>query len=95
MRHLEGGCSVPLGVWTEFADLEGGKRRLKLVGSVTSLDGSVQIQSEETVVVDGESYDGDVEAATRLGHGLGERLVELGARPILDVIKAGRPELTD
>ncbi|KAJ3280015.1 hypothetical protein HK104_000988 [Borealophlyctis nickersoniae] len=95
MRCLEGGCSVPLGVWTEFAPTEGGKRKLKLVGSVTSLDGSVQIQDEVETVITGESYDLDVQAASELGVVLGGKLIELGARKVLDEIKANKPPVTD
>ncbi|KAI9344231.1 porphobilinogen deaminase, dipyromethane cofactor binding domain-containing protein [Zopfochytrium polystomum] len=64
MRELEGGCSVPLGVFSEIVSLDGGvaeadngqppstdQRTLHLRGSVTSLDGVTQVEGKASVVI--------------------------------------------
>jgi len=44
MRTLEGGCSIPIGVYTEFIEDETTKKiKLSFEGAVFSLDGSRQI----------------------------------------------------
>ncbi|KAI8900274.1 porphobilinogen deaminase, dipyromethane cofactor binding domain-containing protein [Globomyces pollinis-pini] len=81
MRRLEGGCSVPLGVTTEC-----NQTKLKLIGSVTSLDGSRQLRHElETELVEG--FENQVSAAEQLGVSLANVLLEMGAESILKEIR--------
>lgn len=88
LRLLEGGCSVPVGVMSTLTPngVEGGQRSatLRMVGTVTSLNGTVHV--EATVE---ESIDG-VEAAEALGHKLGDLLVANGADVVLEDIKKDR-----
>ncbi|KAI9203217.1 porphobilinogen deaminase, dipyromethane cofactor binding domain-containing protein [Polychytrium aggregatum] len=89
MRRLEGGCSVPLGVWTELRPKEQGSavQVLKFVGSVCALDGSDEIVSELEVELGGEDHQHHLELAQGLGLQLADSLIEKGARVILDSIK--------
>ncbi|GJJ69722.1 hydroxymethylbilane synthase [Entomortierella parvispora] len=79
MRILEGGCSVPIGVWTEFdsSDAEDvGTLRLKAM--VSSLDGSEIAVSEASAAVNGS-----VELAIELGKTVASQLLAQGAETIL------------
>ncbi|TPX62722.1 hydroxymethylbilane synthase [Spizellomyces sp. 'palustris'] len=91
MRFLEGGCSVPLGVSTEYA--AGGE--LLMTGSVSSLDGTVEIREEDKCTIEGRTREHDLKAAEALGERLGAALVAKGAREILEEIKAKRVVLVD
>lgn len=79
LRVLEGGCSVPVGVYSELAD-----DVLKLTGCVTSLDGGAHVQHtiEEKVAT--------TEDAEEVGRKLAEVLIETGARAILNAINVER-----
>ncbi|EJD04488.1 porphobilinogen deaminase [Fomitiporia mediterranea MF3/22] len=86
LRVLEGGCSVPVGVSTTLIPV--GKdedpkprARLTITGTVTSLDGLKHV--EETL----EDEVGSSEDAERLGEKLAKRLVETGAKEILEEIQ--------
>jgi hydroxymethylbilane synthase len=81
LRVLEGGCSVPVGVWTKL-DVE--KGQLELTGCVTSLDGSLHVQHtlKENV--------GSVEEAEAVGAKLATILIETGAGEILADINKDR-----
>ncbi|PWY71746.1 porphobilinogen deaminase [Aspergillus heteromorphus CBS 117.55] len=81
MRTLEGGCSVPIGVETEW--VEQGVLRVRAI--VVSLDGERAV--EETV--DGEVR--VVDEAVRLGREVAEKLVRGGADRILGEINETRP----
>jgi hydroxymethylbilane synthase len=70
LRKLEGGCQVPIGA---LAALDGNV--LKLEGMVGSLDGAVVFR---------ESIMGDAAAAGSLGLQLADKLIEIGARELLD-----------
>ncbi len=75
MNHrLEGGCQVPIGV---FAELDGDK--LSMRGLVAELDGSVVL----TASIEGHKKD-----AKALGTALGEKLLDQGAKAILDEVYA-------
>lgn len=76
MRSLEGGCSVPIGVQTLFVAPD----RLKFTAAVFSVDGSEVVEDtiEATVTTSAE--------AEELGKKLAQRLIEDGARVILDAI---------
>ncbi|CEL02010.1 Putative Porphobilinogen deaminase [Aspergillus calidoustus] len=81
MRALDGGCSVPIGVETEWV----GTDLLQITGIVVSLDGTHTAHSELRKEVKTE------EDAVSLGTTLAEKLVEAGADKILDEINATRP----
>jgi hydroxymethylbilane synthase len=84
MRTLEGGCSVPIGVETEWVDRS--RCLLRITAIVVSLDGSQSVQDaiDATVHTD--------EEATALGQELAARLVKEGAGAILDEINTNRPD---
>lgn len=88
LRVLEGGCSVPVGVSTDFKVLrdEGAGRRgtIEITGTVTALDGSRHVQ--HTVV---EEL-GSPEDADEVGAKLARVLIETGAKEILEEINADR-----
>lgn len=84
MRTLEGGCSVPIGVETEWVG-EAQDLVLRMRAIVVSLDGSQSVQDSIDRRVRGE------EEATSLGEDLAARLVKAGAADILSEINAERP----
>ena len=73
LRHIEGGCQVPLGA---LARVEGAE--LKLFSQVCALDGS------KRVVVEGTSGL-SIEQAVALGQRLGEELLSKGAAAIIAI----------
>lgn len=81
LRTLEGGCSVPIGVETEWvrSDL------LKMAAIVVSLDGSESVEESMEVKV------GTVDEATALGKEMATRLINAGAEKILMEINTDRP----
>jgi hydroxymethylbilane synthase len=83
MRTLEGGCSVPIGVETEWVDQSQYLLRMRAI--VVSVGGSQSAQDtiDATVQTDDE--------ATALGQELAARLVKAGADAILGEINANRP----
>lgn len=86
LRVLEGGCSVPVGVSSQLTESEGedGRAKLKITGTVTSLDGATQVEAtvDETV--------SNIEESETLGRKLAEVLISNGAGAILDDIKKDR-----
>ncbi|HUI29895.1 MAG TPA: hydroxymethylbilane synthase [Candidatus Acidoferrales bacterium] len=72
LRRLEGGCQVPIGVYTSFGEN-------KLTGMVASLDG-------ENLIKDHVGFDKN--QPEKCGVDLAERLISLGADKILDEIRA-------
>ena len=80
MRTLEGGCSVPIGVETEW--VEKGKLLMKAI--VVSLDGSeaVYVEKLDEVLSD--------ESAEEMGWKVAGELVEKGAGRILEAINLNR-----
>ncbi|KAF3483664.1 porphobilinogen deaminase [Arthroderma uncinatum] len=81
LRTLEGGCSAPLGVETEWVQDASGKEMLRLRCIVTSVDGKDAVETEK---------DGDVqspEQAEAFGRAVADEMVEKGAGKILEVIK--------
>ncbi|KAJ5190586.1 porphobilinogen deaminase dipyromethane cofactor binding domain-containing protein [Penicillium cinerascens] len=83
MRTLEGGCSVPIGVETEWVDKS--RYLLKITAIVVSLDGAQSVQDSIDTTVQTE------EEATALGQELAARLVKAGADAILNEINTDRP----
>ncbi|KAJ5339696.1 porphobilinogen deaminase [Penicillium brevicompactum] len=81
LRTLEGGCSVPIGVETEWVDSD----KLKLAAIVVSLDGSQSV--EQTLIATVQSVD----EAGALGKYMAIMLIEDGAEGILKGITANRP----
>ncbi|BAE60421.1 unnamed protein product [Aspergillus oryzae RIB40] len=81
MRTLEGGCSAPIGVETEWISAGA----LSIHAIVVSLDGTKSV--EDTIVSNVKT----VEEATALGKELAARLVKAGAGEILNNINANRP----
>lgn len=82
MRSLEGGCSVPIGVWTEY-DAE--TQVLKFQGMVNSVDGAKVVQDEVEAVIN-LNNDDYKNKAEELGLKLSKVLIEKGAKQILDEI---------
>ena len=80
LRHLEGGCQVPIGT---FGRLEDG--RLRLDALVGSLDGKRIVRGHIT---------GDPDRSEYLGVELAKQLLERGAREILDAIRAQGTTIT-
>ncbi|KAG9071371.1 porphobilinogen deaminase [Linnemannia hyalina] len=92
MRILEGGCSVPIGVWTEFVHSSGtepteaesvGQLRLKAL--VSSLDGTEIAETEAVADVNGS-----VELAVELGQTVANQLLAKGADRILTKVLRDR-----
>ncbi|KAI0757527.1 porphobilinogen deaminase [Daedaleopsis nitida] len=88
LRVLEGGCSVPVGVYTALVEGtgEGGEPRgtLSITGAVTSLGGERHV--EHALEEDVRS----VEDAEAVGARLAKVLLETGAKEILDEINVDR-----
>ncbi|EAW12180.1 porphobilinogen deaminase [Aspergillus clavatus NRRL 1] len=83
MRALEGGCSVPIGVETEWVDWAA--RLLAMRAIVVSLDGTRSVLDSVEVRVQSK------EEAIALGEELAARLVKAGADGILTEINTNRP----
>jgi hydroxymethylbilane synthase len=81
MRTLEGGCSVPIGVETEWIQSDD----LKITALVVSLDGSESVEDSLEARVQ------TVEEATALGKEMAARLIKAGAEAILKDININRP----
>lgn len=81
MRTLEGGCSVPIGVETEW--MSSGDLRMDAI--VVSLDGTRSVEDRITARVEA------IDEADALGEELAGRLLEAGAGEILKDINANRP----
>lgn len=77
LRTLEGGCSVPVGVWTTFDEKT---NTLKLEAIVLSVDGSESVEDfhEKVITCDKDPLD--------LGIELANKLISKGAKKILDEI---------
>ncbi len=77
MRTLEGGCSVPVGVWTTFNKET---NTLDLKSIVLSPDGKESVTDEVVAKVTNSKE------AMELGNEIGRRLIRKGAKRILDAI---------
>ncbi|KAK3844815.1 MAG: porphobilinogen deaminase, dipyromethane cofactor binding domain-containing protein [Linnemannia gamsii] len=85
MRILEGGCSVPIGVWTEFVHSSGSVPtesesvgQLRMMALVASLDGTEIAETEAVADVNGS-----VQLAIELGRTVASQLLAKGADRIL------------
>jgi hydroxymethylbilane synthase len=83
LRTLEGGCSVPIGVESEWLNEAAGYLELRAI--IASLDGTKAVDESLTATVLDEA------AAEALGRELAAKLLASGAGSILDDIKANRP----
>jgi len=72
LKTLEGGCQVPLAAYSE---IDGDK--LKITGFVSDLEGKRVFR---------DSMEGPPEEAERIGTALAEKLLDMGARQVLDEI---------
>ncbi|KAK7749619.1 porphobilinogen deaminase [Cytospora paraplurivora] len=87
MRTLEGGCSVPIGVETDWVPGKDGVGQvLRLRSTVVSVDGSEGAEVEITEEV------ADLEAADALGKKAAQILVDRGANKILGAINGTRAD---
>lgn len=86
MRTLEGGCSVPIGVETEWVD-EGKAADpiLEMRAIVVSLDGTQCVEDSTNAAVHTN------DEATVLGQELAARMLKAGAAAILEDINKNRP----
>uniref|UniRef100_A0A8C1YGK9 hydroxymethylbilane synthase n=1 Tax=Cyprinus carpio TaxID=7962 RepID=A0A8C1YGK9_CYPCA len=99
LKHLEGGCSVPVAVYTEIKNSQ-----LYLTGAVYSLDGSDSLKEtmQTSISSDNQKVDEKVQrvgitalkvseaaqdAAVKLGVDLGNLLLSKGAKEILTVAR--------
>lgn len=83
MRTIEGGCSVPIGVETEWVSQSEDLLRMSTI--VVSLDGSRSVEDTIDAMVQ------TVDEAAALGQELAARLLKAGADAILSDINANRP----
>lgn len=83
LRTLEGGCTVPIGVETEWVDES--QLLLRMRAIVVSLDGVRSVQDTMDAAVRND------DEAAALGKELAARLVKGGASEILQEINANRP----
>ena len=74
LNTLEGGCQIPIGCHSRI-----GHGSFKITGFVANLDGSVMLK---------ESMEGDLCDATKISIKLAERFLELGAKNIIENIRA-------
>ena len=84
LRKLEGGCSAPLGVETEWIQESDGSQKLRMRSIVVSVDGKQSAEVEVDEVVDSP------EAAEKFGVTVANALVEKGAGAILDEIQQNK-----
>ncbi|KAH3674491.1 hypothetical protein WICMUC_003329 [Wickerhamomyces mucosus] len=81
MRTLEGGCSVPIGVWTNYDE---NTHTFTIKGMVNSVDGKQVVQDE--VSSQFELVEGFKSTAEEIGVQLANKLISKGAKVILDEI---------
>ncbi|KAH3674492.1 hypothetical protein WICMUC_003330 [Wickerhamomyces mucosus] len=81
MRTLEGGCSVPIGVWTNY---DVNTHTFTIKGMVNSVDGKQVVQDE--VSSQFELVEGFKSTAEEIGVQLANKLISKGAKVILDEI---------
>ncbi|KAL2829941.1 porphobilinogen deaminase, dipyromethane cofactor binding domain-containing protein [Aspergillus cavernicola] len=81
LRTLEGGCSAPLGVETEWFQVADGTSKLRMRSVVVSVDGSENAEVEVDGAVDSS------QSAEEFGITVAKALVAKGAGKILDEIQ--------
>ncbi|KAI1818140.1 porphobilinogen deaminase [Poronia punctata] len=85
MRKLEGGCSIPIGVETEWQDGD----KLKIAACVVSVEGTEAADAESVAEVKTR------EEAVAFGEKVAQMLVDNGAQTILDAINVDRAASRD
>ncbi|KAI1098856.1 porphobilinogen deaminase [Jackrogersella minutella] len=85
MRTLEGGCSIPIGVETEWI----GDNKLKLTATVVNVEGTEAADAEKIEEIKTR------EQAVEFGIKVAQQLTDNGAQKILDVINAEREANAD
>ncbi|KAK7752170.1 porphobilinogen deaminase [Diatrype stigma] len=88
MRALEGGCSVPIGVETEWVERDG-RKLLRLTATVVSVEGTEAADAEQVQEVNTR------EEAVEFGKKVAQQMRDNGAQKILDVINADREATQD
>jgi hydroxymethylbilane synthase len=100
LRVLEGGCSVPVGVHSELVPVPtslegqvgGGEgdvprtARLRLVGTITAVDGSHHVEREIGRLVTSSDQ------AEELGAEVAKELIDIGGREILEQVAKDREQ---
>ncbi|CCG82385.1 Porphobilinogen deaminase [Taphrina deformans PYCC 5710] len=84
MRYLQGGCSVPIGCETKYED-----GLLTLTGIVVSVDGQTAVDATISAPVKTDAE------ATQLGEQVAQKMVDGGAKAVLDEIERTRNRQTD
>lgn len=84
LRTLEGGCSAPLGVESQWLPREDGAPKLRMRAIVVAVDGSRSAEAE----VEGDVQ--DARSAEAFGLEVAKELVAQGAGAILDEIKRSK-----
>ncbi|PWY84918.1 porphobilinogen deaminase, partial [Aspergillus heteromorphus CBS 117.55] len=84
LRTLEGGCSAPLGVESEWIQAADGSSKLRMRSVVVSVDGSESAEVEVDGAVDSN------ESAEEFGVTVAKALVEKGAGKILEEIQRNK-----
>ncbi|KAL2853694.1 porphobilinogen deaminase, dipyromethane cofactor binding domain-containing protein [Aspergillus pseudodeflectus] len=88
LRVLEGGCSAPLGVETEWIQDTGGSSKLRMRAIVVSVDG------RESAEVEVDGAVGSAQSAEEFGITVAKALVAKGAGKILEEIQRNKqPQL--
>jgi len=85
LRTIEGGCSAPLGVESEWVSSGSEGEELRLRAVVVSLDGKHAVEANVSGSVK------TVEDAEKLGQEIAAQILRKGADKILAEIKAKRP----
>ena len=80
LRFLEGGCSVPIGVTSEF---DNQSKTLRLRAIVIDTEGVESVEESQDMVIRDNSYREDSE---KCGVALAEKMIANGAKKILDEI---------
>lgn len=75
LRHLEGGCQVPIGAFAQVIN-----QKLNLTALVSTLDGSQVIRTQGVANVD---------KAKELGIEVAEKLLAMGGKEILQKVRSG------
>ncbi|THC97884.1 hypothetical protein EYZ11_002635 [Aspergillus tanneri] len=88
LRTLEGGCSAPLGVETEWVQLPDGSRKLRMRSIVVSVDGNEEAKIEIDGAVD------SAQSAEEFGVMVAKELVVKGAGKILEDIQQNKLKQT-
>lgn len=84
LRILEGGCSAPLGVETEWVQASDGSKKLRFKAIIVSVDGTESTEVEIDGAVDSP------ESAEAFGETVAKALVADGAGKILEAIQESK-----